>query len=354
MDYFKKVLVLKQITEGFSLINKSVSGIVRLEIESGVCTLYLSLINVALKDTGGYHLFIIDGKDKIYAFELGQKPSSFSCTLPVTPDFNDGVSAGLSFIKDGVPELVAYAGANKKAKSVADFKKRITDKCLLDRRTQKRKDTEVERKSEVQTEIDHLKCEREKSVTATPAYDDEVVATENYYLKDEELARKLKIIEGLDDGYLSDEIIKPNCRGGQEKKEEQASSCEFLYETDLSPSAQDKSDEPYYHSVRRELDEIFLKFPEEPALSRTVDKSKWVRINYSDSQYYVVGIIYENSNEKYICYGVPAKYSPTPPKELQGFCSFIPLSVFDMQGDGYWMMFQDAVTGECIKLNGER
>ena len=46
---------------------------------------------------------------------------------------------------------------------------------------------------------------------------------------------------------------------------------------------------------------------------------------------------------------MPSVYSETPPKELDGYCSFIPLSVFDMKGDGFWMMFQDAVTGECIK-----
>ena len=63
----------------------------------------------------------------------------------------------------------------------------------------------------------------------------------------------------------------------------------------------------------------------------------------------IVGLVKEGGKEKYICYGVPAVYSKEPPKELKGFCSFIPLSVFDMKGDGYWMMFQDAVTGECIK-----
>ena len=74
-----------------------------------------------------------------------------------------------------------------------------------------------------------------------------------------------------------------------------------------------------------------------------------MKINYSQSGYYVVGVINENKTPKYICYGVPAVYSKTPPKELDGFCTFIPLSIFSLDGDGFWMMFQDAVTGECIK-----
>ena len=61
-----------------------------------------------------------------------------------------------------------------------------------------------------------------------------------------------------------------------------------------------------------------------------------------------MGVIKEDNLPKYICYGVPGAYSETPPKELDGYCTFIPLSVFDIMGDGFWMMFQDAITGECI------
>jgi hypothetical protein len=85
-------------------------------------------------------------------------------------------------------------------------------------------------------------------------------------------------------------------------------------------------------------------------LTRAVANSKWVKIYYSNTQYYVVGLVYNDGRERYVCYGVPSKYSPIPPKELEGFCSFVPLSVFDMKGDGYWMMFQDAITGNCIRL----
>ena len=56
-----------------------------------------------------------------------------------------------------------------------------------------------------------------------------------------------------------------------------------------------------------------------------------------------------NGKEKYICYGVPAPFSKEPPKELKGFCTFIPASVYDLFGNGFWMMFQCAETGECIK-----
>ena len=77
--------------------------------------------------------------------------------------------------------------------------------------------------------------------------------------------------------------------------------------------------------------------------------SRFAKIAYSENKYYVVGVIKENDMEKYICYGIPDKFSEHAPKELEGYCSFIPLSVFELDGNGYWMMFQDACTGECLK-----
>ena len=96
---------------------------------------------------------------------------------------------------------------------------------------------------------------------------------------------------------------------------------------------------------------ILNKFPPEEGLNKLFPDGKFVKINYSVDKFYVVGLIKENGKEKYVCYGVPAVYSPTPPKELAGYCSFIPLSIFDLNGDGYWMMFQDALTGKCINAS---
>jgi hypothetical protein len=61
-----------------------------------------------------------------------------------------------------------------------------------------------------------------------------------------------------------------------------------------------------------------------------------------------VGLIKENDREKYICYGVPTENSKTPPKQLQGFCSFVALENCN-DYKGFWMMFQDAQDGKCVK-----
>ena len=106
---------------------------------------------------------------------------------------------------------------------------------------------------------------------------------------------------------------------------------------------------PYYQSAKDELDNLFRKFPTENSLSSVLPNSKFCRINYSADKYYVVGVVKEKNKEKYICYGVPSNYAEEPPKELKDYCCFLPKSIFNLKGDGFWMMFQDAVTGNCVK-----
>lgn len=329
MDFVKKVLVMKQISDGYSLVGKPISGIARLEAEDGVTTLYLSLINVASVSCGNYFAFIQDGNGKLYSFDLGKRPITFSAVLPNMPFIENGFCIGLSYISDDIPILVAYACSNALKICVSDFKRIITDKCIADRKTLK----------------------KAEDTTSYQEYNDEVVATENYYLNDSQIEDKLKIIDLLEKNYVRDETDVSSSKGKEEKRKEEDTIFEFEDKTDDCFCEKFSEENPYYSTVIKELEDIFYKFPEEEVLTRSLPCSKWAKVAYSEDKYYVVGLVKENNKEKYICYGVPAKYSPTPPKELAGYCSFIPLSVFDMKGDGYWMMFQDAITGESIKLN---
>lgn len=180
---------------------------------------------------------------------------------------------------------------------------------------------------------------------ATETYDDETVATENYYLAEDADAENLKIKEENYERELHTDDFGADAESAAEKfreeKEEKIPENEERF-------AFFENDENYYLKVKAELDGIFETNPPEPALEKTLPESKWARINYGTDKYYVVGLVYEKNTPKYICYGVRAAYSEYPPKELAGYCSFIPLSVFEMRGNGFWMMFQDAKTGECV------
>ena len=66
--------------------------------------------------------------------------------------------------------------------------------------------------------------------------------------------------------------------------------------------------------------------------------------------YYVFGVIYDESLPHYICYGIPCNNKGVPPKELEGFCQWLPLDISNQEGKGYWISYQDANSGENIKV----
>ncbi len=335
MNYYKKVLVLKEVAEGYSVSGKPVSGIARIEWESGVLTVHLSFINVAVTDGGSYYAFLKCGKNKSYFFDLGKRPVTFRTTITDDLDFGLGISTSLFFIRNDLPVMVAYSQTEDFPFSPSDVKKTVIDKCILS----------VKQNSAPKK----ISSASDRNVADSPVYDDDVVATENYYDLDADFTEKLKFIESLDNDTIPNKNGMSDSDGEKEKKENDENFNRSPNETDPDPCKKYSKDKPYYLTVKSELDGIFLKFPEEPCLIRNVPDSQWVKIYYSENKYYVVGLVKENGNEKYVCYGVPSKYSPTPPETLKGFCSFVPASVFDLTGDGYWMMFQDAVTGECVK-----
>lgn len=108
----------------------------------------------------------------------------------------------------------------------------------------------------------------------------------------------------------------------------------------------------FYEMIAEQLEELFDKYPREHHLENLIDQSKWVKINYNnDDRYYVVGIIYNNNDIKYICYGVPGEYNTEPPKELKDYSQWLPVDVTNPYENGYWVMYQDADTGENVFLN---
>ena len=332
MNYVKKTVVIKEVEKGFSISDKPVSGIARVEIENGVSGFFLSTINFKSVSDMKYFCFLIDSHNKLFEFDLGIKPLSFFKSLDATPSIDNGWAVGVTLLDGCEYTVVAFANADGLNFSLSDFRK------VLDKKSQQ------------------LKKQVKKEIEKTPpkeecVYDDEAVATENYFDLDDSINQKLKTIEGKENERLLDENDLPNIKVEEETEKDQ--NCFDRFEDALleSPVGEYTEDSPYFLDAERELKEIFSKFPPEDSLLRAFPNSKWAKINYSKDKFYVVGLITENEKPKYICYGVPSEYSSTPPKELEDFCSFVPLPFLDKKGDGYWMMFQDAISGDCIKKN---
>ncbi|HEY8420087.1 MAG TPA: hypothetical protein VIL03_06630 [Clostridia bacterium] len=105
----------------------------------------------------------------------------------------------------------------------------------------------------------------------------------------------------------------------------------------------------YYLSVKDQLEKLFENNPPEEKLNSLMPDTYWVRVEIGPNQYYVVGLIGEGPD--YIGYGVPGAYSVNPPKELQGYCKWLALDKNNPKGEGYWMMYQDAESGQSINLD---
>ena len=125
-----------------------------------------------------------------------------------------------------------------------------------------------------------------------------------------------------------------------------------LFETDeteineIIDEELEKSD--FFELVDSQINQLFNEFPLDEKLSEIVPNSKWVRVDYENNgKEYILGLIYENNEVKYICYGVPGRFDVEPPQELQQYSQWL-----QVDGDeGFWVIYQDAKTGDSVIID---
>ena len=119
-------------------------------------------------------------------------------------------------------------------------------------------------------------------------------------------------------------------------------------ETSLTEEPEEIS---FLGSLRPQIDKLFADNPVDENLQQIIPSSKWARVDYGDEgDFYVFGLLYDESGEvKYVCYGVPAVYEEELPKSLSGYPIWLPLNQDKKEGFGYWLTYQDAVTGQPVK-----
>ncbi len=336
MDYYKKVLVLKQTEYGVFDKCRPLGGIVRVECENGICEIHLSFINFSPTFDGVYKGFFSYDNGKIFCIDLGSNPTFLHTIIP---NFSTShpLSFGVVLIKNDIPLTLAFASEQNAPNAIKDFNRAVIEKVV-----EEKKQTASTKKVCSTT----LLTEEQST-----SYDDEAVATVNYYDFDTDINCKLEKIKECDNVVSRMENELPYNRSKEKTEKIQTDNSCSQNEKNGGSFAKYSQKNPFYSTVRSELNEIFRKFPEEKELTGALPNSKWAKITYAENKFYVVGLIKENSQPKYICYGVPATYSSAPPKDLAGKSTFIPLSVFNVHGDGYWMMFQDAITGERLDMN---
>lgn len=105
---------------------------------------------------------------------------------------------------------------------------------------------------------------------------------------------------------------------------------------------------PFYEKIWHKIEEMFDIYQHDSVLEDLVYDSAWIRIPYEDDGYYVVGVISDDGKPVFICYGIPQDKMTRPDKEIEDSCEWLPIDKGDISGRGYWLVYQDAMTGENI------
>lgn len=146
------------------------------------------------------------------------------------------------------------------------------------------------------------------------------------------------------DEELNEEIAQTIDKEFDDDREDKCENCKYkkcFYE---------KESLSFYEKLKSQIDRLFENNEEEEYLEKIIPNSKWVKVEYEkEGDYYVIGLVYENENLSYLCYGVPGVYQKTPPKEIAGYPVWLPLDSDKKEGFGYWLAYQNADTGESIK-----
>lgn len=118
---------------------------------------------------------------------------------------------------------------------------------------------------------------------------------------------------------------------------------------ELSSQVDDNFDDgaSFYEQIKPQLDALFAKYERDERLENILPNSTWVRVTYdSEGGYYVLGLIREDEEVKYISYGMPSKDDANPPDDLSSLAQYLKLG----DNDGYWIVCQDAQSGKTMKV----
>ena len=193
------VIILKQVENGYSTCNKTLNGIVRIENFFGVTELSLSLINVSTLASGKFFLYLFGNANTLLSFELPLRPINFRKVLENSNGFEEGFACALTVVDSNIPLTIAFGKTENFNFSINQAKKLIADNCL------------VEKKQSAKNCVTFEKDEKNNESVFNPSsncepvleYNDEAVATVNYYGKNDSLVVSVRPLASLDGAELS-------------------------------------------------------------------------------------------------------------------------------------------------------
>ena len=140
-------------------------------------------------------------------------------------------------------------------------------------------------------------------------------------------------------------IIDKELEGVNDFENDEIEEKDIFYEE--NKKLKDLDNNEFFELISEQIDDLFDNYPRVDELEELISNSKWVKIDFENNgNEYVLGLIYQDFDLKYICYGVPGVFGSVPPKQL-GKCQWLPLNPQNPE-NGYWVIYQDASTGEKV------
>ena len=327
MQYVKKMCILRQLKQGFSGDGKALSGLVKAEQYGKNLAVEVSIINFAPLLSGEYYCILCDEKLKTELLPLRGK-SLFNVLTDM--DIGRGFCAIICFVKSDIVPIAYGVNGDKQY----DWK-HILNATLPPTSHETQEDEQLAVSAPSQSPAEPA------TVNAMPSsvYNDEKIAGENYF---EEKENERDLLHETDENASAESPSKKQDQktGTNSAEDENPANVRHAFTT---------NSDGYYQNVKSEIDELFSKYPQDHTLNGAFSCSKWVRVKGEENApEYLVGVIYANGKAKYICYALKAQDKNAPPEEIKDVCSFVPSSPFHEE-DGFFVLFQSAHTGECLK-----
>ncbi len=320
MAYEKRVCVLKQIKKGFTADGSALTGAVYAERMGTELTVTPRLTGIAPLSEGRYALAVWAG-GKVLLFSLsGNAPMREADA----PSLREGFAALLVYVR-GEAEPVAFGRCGNSPLSHEPLLSVFAE-------AQKKKVPTPLPPTQLPGPAPNVPfapgvplpdpaegdCFRERA----QAYDDEAIASANYFREDGETS--------ADESAPSPALQKEgeNENGGETS----------AHEAPLLP----RGSLTYYKEVREKLDTAFARYPADGRLKRAFPDSDWV-----DADGALLGILYEEGRPRYLCVAVPKEGDP--PEEIRERCMFVPADGISGE-EGFYVVFQDADTGDYVRV----
>ncbi len=324
MAYEKRVCVLKQVKKGFSADGGELTGAVYCERLGETLTVTPRLLGLAPVKEGRYALALAVG-EKTYCLELA---GNARLTVEKAPSLRGGFAALVVFVR-GEAEPVAFGTCGDAPKNYL----RLLEAVGGEKKPFVNPLPPNEVPFPTQPNSPHAPTvplpgrdpepapEKEEAAPFRQKYDDEAIAASDYYgaqtHEDEETVRLGEAQAGKIAG----------------------DGDPLAHEAPLDP----RGSLTYYNTVRERLEAALKKFPPDERLKETFPLSEWVRAESGA----LLGVIYERGAPRYLC--VAVERTGDPPAEMGEHCTFVPASPYT-ETEGFWVVFQDADTGEYIKV----